>query len=80
MKNCVDILMSNKATQRNKVIAMSILFSNEILASIKKELKNASMSVQIITAYCKESSFLYLNSCIGKEVYEKKLLVRSRMD
>ena len=80
MKNCVDILMSNKATQRNKVIAMSILFSNEILASIKKELKNASMSVQIITAYCKESSFLYLNSCIGKEVYEKKLLVRFRMD
>lgn len=59
---------------------MSILFSNEILACIKKELKNASTSVQIITAYCKESSFLYLNSCIGKEVYEKKLLVRFRMD
>lgn len=59
---------------------MSILFSNEILDSVKKELKNASSSVQIISAYCKESSFKHLNSYISSEVKDKKLLVRFRMD
>lgn len=39
---------------------MSILFSNEIMDSIKKELQSATTSVQIITAYCKEKSFNYL--------------------
>ena len=59
---------------------MSILFSNEILDSVKRELKNALSSVQIITAYCKESSFMRLNSYINDEVKEKRLLVRFRMD
>lgn len=59
---------------------MSILFSNEILDSVKKELKNAVSSVQIITAYCKESSFMRLNSYINDEVRDKRLLVRFRMD
>lgn len=59
---------------------MSILFSNEILESVKDELINASESVQIITAYCKESSLLYLNQYINSSVSEKKLLVRFRMD
>ena len=59
---------------------MSILFSNEILDSIKKELKSALSSVQIITAYCKESSFMHLNRYINDEVKEKRLLVRFRMD
>lgn len=59
---------------------MSILFSNEILDSVKKELTNASESVQIITAYCKESSLIHLNKCISSSVLEKKLLVRFRMD
>lgn len=59
---------------------MSILFTNEILDSVKKELKNASSSVQIITAYCKESSFMHLDSYINDEVKEKRLLVRFRMD
>ena len=59
---------------------MSILFSNEILDSVKKELTNASESVQIITAYCKESSLQHLNKCISSSVSEKKLLVRFRMD
>ena len=59
---------------------MTILFANEILESVKKELQSAIQSVQIITAYCKASSFDYLNACISSEVKEKKLLVRFRMD
>lgn len=59
---------------------MSILFSNEILNAVKKELKSASTSVQIITAYCKESSLTYLNNCISDKIRDKRLLVRFRMD
>ncbi len=59
---------------------MSILFSNEILEAIKKELEKASSSVQIITAYCKQSSFEHLDSYIGHGVKDKRLLVRFRMD
>lgn len=59
---------------------MSILFSNEILDSVKKELHRATSSVRIITAYCKESSFRYLDNCISDEVHDKKILVRFRMD
>lgn len=59
---------------------MSILFSNEILDSVKRELQSATSSVQIITAYCKESSFMHLNTYINDDVKEKRLLVRFRMD
>lgn len=59
---------------------MSILISNEILESVKKELQKAVNSVQIITAYCKETSLIYLNNCISKTVTNKRLLVRFRMD
>lgn len=59
---------------------MAILFSNEILYSVKNELRLASDSVQIITAYCKESSLQYLDECIDKNVKNKRLLVRFRMD
>ena len=59
---------------------MAILFSNEILNSVKHELENAKHSVQIITAYCKESSFEYLNNCIDARIKSKRLLVRFRMD
>lgn len=59
---------------------MSILFSNEILDSVKKELSNASESVQIITAYCKEASLMHLDKCISDTLLDKKLLVRFRMD
>jgi phosphatidylserine/phosphatidylglycerophosphate/cardiolipin synthase-like enzyme len=59
---------------------MSLLFSNEILDSVKKELHNATSSVQIITAYCKESSFSHLNDYINDSIKDKKLLVRFRMD
>lgn len=59
---------------------MSLLFSNEILDSVKKELRSATNSVQIITAYCKTSSFLYLNGCIDESVHNKNLVVRFRLD
>lgn len=59
---------------------MSILFANEILDSVKKELQKATTSVRIITAYCKDSSFKHLNGCISSDVKDKKLLVRFRMD
>ena len=58
---------------------MPILLANEILDSVKKELHPAS-SVRIITAYCKASSFMYLNKCINDDVTDKKLLIRFRMD
>jgi len=59
---------------------MSILISREILNTIKYELNNAKDSVQIITAYCKENAFLFLNNCIKSDVSDKKLLLRFRMD
>lgn len=59
---------------------MSLLLSNEILDSVKKELSSATSSVQIITAYCKQSSLSHLNGCINEGVSDKKLLARFRMD
>ena len=59
---------------------MAILFSNEIMDAVVKELHKATDSVQIITAYCKEKSLKYLDSQINAEVQEKKLLVRFRLD
>ncbi len=59
---------------------MSILFSNEIMNAIVTELSQADYSVQIITAYCKESTFKKLNSAISKSVSEKRLLIRFRMN
>ena len=59
---------------------MSILFSNEIMDAVVKELQNASDSVHIITAYCKEKTLMYLDSEICETVLQKKLLVRFRLD
>ena len=59
---------------------MSLLVSNEILNSVKKELNNAVSSVQIITAYCKTTSFNLLNSYISNEVTARRLLVRFRLE
>ena len=58
---------------------MSLLFSNEIFNAIKSELKNASDSVQIITAYCKEPTIKELDSFI-EGVEDKKLLMRFRLN
>lgn len=59
---------------------MAILFSNEIIAAVTDELRNASQSVQIITAYCKDSSLMYLNGFVSESVIDKRLLLRFRMD
>ena len=59
---------------------MAILFSTEIMDAVKNELAKATSSVQVITAYCKEDSLKYLNSCIGSSVCDKRLLLRFRMD
>ncbi len=59
---------------------MAILMSNEILGSIMNELMQAEASVQIITAYCKESTFNKLNGCISDSILDKRLLLRFRMD
>lgn len=59
---------------------MAILFSNEIINAVIEELKNAESSVQIITAYCKKSTLEKLNSVISKDVCNRKLLVRFRLD
>lgn len=58
---------------------MSILFSEEILKSIKNELQKAEKSVQIITAYCKENTIAYLDKYINTNI-NKRLLVRFRMN
>ena len=59
---------------------MALLFSKEILRSVEEELNKAEESVQIISAYCKESTFLFLNQFIDESVRIKKLLVRMRME
>lgn len=59
---------------------MAILFSNEIIAAVTQELQEATSSVQIISAYCKENSLNLLNECINPSVEDRKLLVRFRLD
>lgn len=59
---------------------MAILFSNEIIAAVTHELQQATSSVQIISAYCKENSLNLLNECINSSVKDRKLLVRFRLD
>lgn len=59
---------------------MSILFTKEIFTAVIQELKNASESVQIITAYCKEDALKHLSEYISEEVMEKKLMVRFRLE
>lgn len=59
---------------------MSILFSKEIFTAVIQELKNASESVQIITAYCKEDSLKRLTEYINEDVMEKRLMIRFRLD
>ena len=59
---------------------MSILLSNEIMIAVEKELKTATESVQIITAYCKENAINQLNSYISSNVEEKRIMLRFRLD
>lgn len=59
---------------------MSILLSNEIMSAVSRELKTATESVQIITAYCKENAINQLNSHISNQVAEKRIMLRFRLD
>ena len=59
---------------------MAILLSEEIREALKDELKKATVSVQIITAYCKESTFNYLEPLVNQEVKDKRIMVRFRLD
>lgn len=59
---------------------MSILLSNEIILAVTRELKNATESVQIITAYCKENAIRQLNGHISDYVSEKRIMLRFRLD
>ena len=59
---------------------MAILFSNEIMDAVVKELHRATDSVQIITAYCKEKTLKRLDYEINAEVKDKRLLVRFRLE
>lgn len=59
---------------------MAVLFTKEIMSAILNEMQNASESIQIITAYCKESPLKYLANSISKCVVDKKLMVRFRLD
>lgn len=59
---------------------MSILLSNEIMIAVEKELKAATESVQIISAYCKEGAISKLNNYISSKVEEKRIMLRFRLD
>lgn len=59
---------------------MSILLSNEIMPVVINELKTATESVQIITAYCKENAIAQLNNFISNTVSEKRIMLRFRLD
>lgn len=59
---------------------MSILLSNEIMSAVTNELKSATESVQIITAYCKENAIVQLNRYISSAVLEKRIMLRFRLD
>lgn len=59
---------------------MSILLSNEIMSAVTSELKSATESVQIITAYCKENAIAQLDKFISSTVSEKRIMLRFRLD
>ena len=59
---------------------MALIFSQEILNAVNKELRTAKDSVQIISAYCKENAIKQLNNFISDSVQEKKIMVRFRLD
>lgn len=59
---------------------MSILLSNEIVSAVMSELKTATESVQIITAYCKETAISQLDAIISSKVKVKRIMLRFRLD
>ncbi len=59
---------------------MPILLTNEIMSAVTSELRSATESVQIITAYCKENAIDQLNNYISSTVLEKRIMLRFRLD
>lgn len=55
---------------------MGILFSNQIKVQLTKELLESKESVQIISAYCKESALEFFEHNLSDSLTEKKLMVR----
>lgn len=50
------------------------------MSAVTNELKTATESVQIITAYCKENAIVQLNNFISNTVSEKRIMLRFRLD
>ena len=59
---------------------MAILFSNEIIHAVNRELESAKESVRIITAYCKLAAINQLENHIDDSVKDRKLMIRFRLD
>ena len=59
---------------------MPLLISGEIFEAILAEVQGANTSVQVITAYLKKDAFVALNTVVSKEITDKRLLVRMRLD
>ena len=59
---------------------MSILISQEILASIHDQLVASTESFLLVSAYCKLPLVRYFDSCITNSNLKKKLVVRFRPD
>lgn len=58
---------------------MAILFSNEILPELIKELNNAKENVSVISAFCKTNILKFFDQHISLPSIEKKIIVRFSM-
>ncbi len=58
---------------------MGILFSNEILPELIKELNNAKENVSVISAFCKKDILKFFDQHISLPNIEKKIIVRFSM-
>lgn len=59
---------------------MEVIFSDEIKFTLLSELEKAHNSVQIVTAYCKQTALEVINAHICNSVTNKRLLVRFRLE
>lgn len=59
---------------------MPMLMSKEIKEQIAKEVEDSKESVMIITAFCKKEGIKFIESKVSKEISNKRLIVRFRME
>lgn len=59
---------------------MPMLMSKEIKEQIAKEVEDSKESVMIITAFCKKEGIKFIESKVSKEISNKRLMVRFRME